>query len=360
MTPQAFHRAVLGAAIVIALLVTLGHYTSDVHQVALHNVYRRLYYVPVVLAAFSHGLRGGLVAAAGATLAYLPHAFFMEGHRDPAPAVDKAMEMVLYVVVGGLTGWLIERERAVGRALKEALWERGELEHELVRAAKLGSLGELVAGVAHEVRNPLASILGAAEGLERQPELGEQARRLLALQVREAGRLERVVSRFLDFAKATGSSLGAVKVEAVVDEIVELVGHGGAEGAFVKDQSLAGLQVKGDADHLTQILLNLTLNATQAAEPFAITYLYRRQRVGQKAYDCVGVRDEGKGVAAQHVERIFDPFFTTRPEGTGLGLSISSRLAEAQGGHLKLEQGAEGTTFWLCLPAPKRPKESTT
>ena len=220
-----------------------------------------------------------------------------------------------------------------------------------MRAAQLGSLGELVAGVAHEVRNPLASILGAAEGLERQPELGPRARRLIALQLREASRLERVVSRFLDFAKSPEPSLGPIELRSVIEPIIELIGHQGAQGTLTLDPSLEGALIKGDRDHLTQIVLNLTLNATQASPSFAITYLYEQRIVAGRAYDCVGVKDLGDGVAPEHQQRIFDPFFTTRQDGTGLGLSISSRLAEAQQGHLKLEQRRDATIFWLCVPA---------
>ena len=126
---RALYDLAFGIAIVLTVLITVGHYTSDIHDIASHNVYRRLYYVPVVLAAFSHGLKGGLSVALFATLAYLPHAFFMEHHRDPAPALDKAMEIVLYLVVGGLTGGLIGRgaggERAAGSDFRAARRARG-------------------------------------------------------------------------------------------------------------------------------------------------------------------------------------------------------------------------------------------
>ena len=148
-------------------LITLAHYTTDSHDIAYHNVFRRLYYVPVVLAAFGWGLRGGLAVATLASLAYIPHAFFLEHHHDPAPAVDKILEIVLYLVVGAMTGWLVGRERRAVSRLEHLLEERAELEQELVRAGKLSALGELLAGVAHEIRNPLASIMGAAEALER-------------------------------------------------------------------------------------------------------------------------------------------------------------------------------------------------
>lgn len=333
-------------------LITLGHYTSGMHEVAIHNVYRRLYYIPVVLAAFSHGIRGGLLSAGAAILLYVPHAFLM-AHQDPAPPTDKIIEMMLYVIVGGLTGWLVERERKISAALAQTLRERSELERELVRAAKLGAIGELLAGVAHEVRNPLASILGAAEGITRQPDLNPKTTRLVALQLREAQRLDRVVSNFLAFARTRDSEARLVNVEQLVSQVIELAGHQAHKGTFVVDASVEHAQLMADDDHLSQILLNLTLNAIQATpqeRPFEVTYTCTHREIAGKPHVCLGVGDRGEGIDEAHVERIFEPFFTNRAQGTGLGLSISSRLAEAQGGHLALEQEPGRTVFWICLP----------
>lgn len=349
---KTLHRQPLFYCIIMLGLITLGHYTSGMHEVAIHNVYRRLYYIPVVLAAFSHGMRGGLVSAGAAILLYVPHAFLM-AHQDPAPPADKVIEMVLYVIVGGLTGWLVEREREISAALTQTLLERSELERELVRAAKLGAIGELLAGVAHEVRNPLASILGAAEGITRQPDLNPKTTRLVALQLREAQRLDRVVSNFLEFARVHDSQVRVVDVKPLVEQVIELVGHHAQEGAFTVDPSVEGAQVMADEDHLSQMLLNLTLNALQATpltRPFEVTFTCDHRTIAGKPHLCVGVKDRGEGVDDEDVERIFEPFFTNRAEGTGLGLSISSRLAEAHGGHLQLDQSSESTAFWICLP----------
>jgi signal transduction histidine kinase len=344
------------AAVALTVCVTVAHYTTDSHDVAYHNVFRRLYYVPVVLAAFGMGLKGGLGAAIVASLAYLPHAFLLEHHHDPAPAIDKVGEIVLYVVVGGLTGWLVERERVARARLERTLAERAELERELVRAGKLGALGELLAGVAHEIRNPLASIMGAAEGLERHvPEQG-RARRLVALQMRELERLDRVVSNFLTFARTGPPASSSFALDELVGEIVDLASHQPDHGEFVVDESLAGETMFADRDQVSQIALNLTLNAIQARgdAPFRVTFLYRAREVAGRVHDGLGVRDEGVGVAPGLEEKIFEPFVTTRDSGSGLGLSTSSRLAQAHGGFLELGEDPEGTTFWLYMPRRSR------
>ncbi|MEM1349243.1 MAG: histidine kinase dimerization/phospho-acceptor domain-containing protein [Myxococcota bacterium] len=342
----------VSASVVLAVCITLAHYTTDVHDVVFHNVFRRLYYVPVVLAAFGAGVRGGVGSAVVVSLAYIPHAFLLAHHQDPAPAVDKVLEIGLYLVVGSLTGWLVERERRARLRLERTLSERAELERELVRSGKLSALGELLAGVAHEIRNPLASIMGAAQALERHVLDGERGRRYVDLQLREIARLQRVVSNFLAFARARAPDRQVFSLERLIEDIVSLTRHQGEEGSFAIDPSVLGVDLDADRDQVSQILLNLTLNAIQCRgdRPFEIMFLYRERSVAERAHDGIGVGDRGVGVPAELEEKIFEPFFTTRSSGSGLGLSLSSRMAEAHGGFMELERGDGETIFWLYLP----------
>lgn len=348
-------------AIALILLVSAGHYMTGVENVDFHNVYRRLYYVPVVLSAFAFGLRGGLFAALVVSLAYMPHAFFMAHHHDPAPAVDKVFEMILYFGVGGLTGWLVERERAIRRKLQNSLEERDALSKELVRAGKLSAMGELLSGVAHEVRNPLASIMGAAEALSRQVDEGGRAEKLVDLQLREIARLDRVVSSFLAFARTSEPQPVRCAISPLVEQVVELTRHHEREGEISISPLLKGEEIFADADQITQVLLNLTLNAMQAAgeQPFSIEFVHRETQVAAQHHTCIGVRDRGEGIEPEHLEQVFDPYYTTRDAGSGLGLSISSRLIEAHGGFIDVESvPGEETTFWICLPTGRERKRA--
>ena len=339
-------------ALSMTVCITMAHYITDSHNVAYHNVFRRLYYVPVVLAAFGMGMRGGLGAAIVSSLAYLPHAFLLAHHHDPAPAIDKIGEIVLYIVVGAMTGWLVERERFARGKLERTLKERAELERELVRAGKLGALGELLAGVAHEIRNPLASIMGAAEGLERQFEEGTRARHLVDLQLRELERLQRVISNFLTFARTGTPTRELFALDELVGGIVDLTRHQRDQGTFSIDSSLEGASMYADHDQVSQIVLNLTLNAIQSRgdAPFDVTFLYQEREVAGRIHDGLGVQDKGVGVTPGLEEKIFEPFVTTRDSGSGLGLSLSSRLAQSHGGFLELGTDPDATTFWLYMP----------
>lgn len=342
-------------------VVTIAHYSTNIEAEALHHTYRRLYYIPVVLGAFAYGLRGGIAISILASLAYIPHAFFMHHHQDPAPMSDKVFEMILYILVGALTGWLVDREQSTQRALQRALDERTEMESALIRAGKLSALGQLLSGVAHELRNPLASIIGAAEGLERallsDPPPIERAQRLLELQQRELQRLDRSIAHFLAFSKMRAPSCVELEVSEVIQRVITLAQHQDAEGTFELSPELEAVVVWADRDHLTQMLLNLTLNAMQARrgqEPFQIEYLYRVQESLTERYHCIGVLDHGIGISAERREEIFEPFYSTRHAGTGLGLSVTSRLIEAHDGHIELDERSDLSCFWLSFPQSRK------
>lgn len=345
----------LAIAAVGIVAVTVFHYATDSHAVSFHNVYRRLYYIPIVLAAFSHGVRGGLGAALLSVVAYLPHAFFMD-HADPSPAVDKVLEMVLYVAIGGLTGWLVNRQNEVRQALERSLVERDALEESLVRAGKLSALGQLTSGLAHEIRNPLASILGSAEALVSEFGPDHRKHRMGQLLLAEIDRLNGVVSDFLRFARPTEPQREAVDPAALAREVAELTAARARQAGVAIDLDAARpATVRADAGQVRQVILNFFLNAYEALEDAGagagrISVVTERRTVGEQGFWCLGVQDDGPGVPAELRDKIFDPYFTTRQEGTGLGLSVSSRIAEAHGGFVDVTSVDGRTTFWLCLP----------
>ncbi len=339
-------------AIVLVVPITLIHFATDHHLVELHNVYRRLYYIPIVLGAFAAGMRGGLGVSIIATLGYLPHAFFAE-HHDPAPAIDKLLEMVLYLAIGVLTGWLVEQQERVRKQLERALTERNALETQLVRAGKLSALGELSAGLAHEIRNPLASILGAAESFVGDLEPDHPKHRLGELLIKEVHRLNGVVTRFGSFARSEPMKRVTTNLMGLAADVVELT-QAEAESRNIH-VALRDECVEADVDpeQVRQVLLNVILNAFEASEGEAnprVLVVAETRDVASSRFHCIGVRDNGPGLPRGHEDDVFDPYFTTRDGGTGLGLSISSRIMEAHGGFIDFEEHGGETTAWLCFP----------
>ncbi len=354
----------IGLSLVLVVAVMTVHYWTDTHEVALHNVYRRLVYIPIVIGAFAAGLRGGLLVALTATVAYIPHAFLMS-HGDPAPTIDKSMEILLYLGIGGLTGYLVDHQKKVRRKLERSLEERDALESELIRAGKHSALGQLTAGLAHEVRNPLASIQGSAEALAEEFPEEHRKHRMSVLLLREIDRLNDVVSSFLRFARPAKLERRSVDLHELVTNVAAFAQEHGSElEVDVEIHTSPGeWVVEADPGQLRQVVLNLYLNARQALERAdrqqqaperpTIQVVSKRRIVAGRTYLCLGVCDNGPGIPEELQEEVIDPYVTTRPEGSGLGLSISSRILEAHGGFLDLESRPGETTVWICLPEEK-------
>jgi len=349
------------------LAITVLHYRIGAHHAWSHDVLRRLYYLPILFAAFAGGLRGGITVSVFVSLVYLPHAFTSLLVKDPAGAIEKGLEILLYNTVAVVAGLLVDRERRerekqerLAARLGDALAEQRRIEAQLIRAGKLGALGEMTAGIAHEIKNPLHALKGTAEILrdaipEEMPE-----RRMLDLHIEEIDRLGQTADRFLDFARPIPADRRPVEPRALVDRVVSLVStqarKEGVETAVARDGPGDPPMVTGDADLLTQLLLNLALNGVQAMAPGgggSLTFSLGTERQGGKAFVRMGVANTGPPVPEENLERIFDPFFTTKDGGTGLGLSICSRIADEHEGTLSVRNlpGGGGVEFSLVLPA---------
>jgi signal transduction histidine kinase len=199
-----------GTIALMIVAVSLMHYSTAIHIHEAHGIYRRLYYFPILLAAFRYGRRGGLAAAFATCAFYAPHAFGLIGF-DPAFALEKSLEMVLYFAVGLVAGVLVDREHATQRSLRRTLEDRDRMASQLLRSERLAAVGRLSAGLAHEIRNPLASINGAAEVLGDDFPAGHPKARLAAILRDESRRLNDVLTRFLTFRARRAGDRGPVR-----------------------------------------------------------------------------------------------------------------------------------------------------
>lgn len=330
------------AAVYLAIaLVSILHYVAPVHAHQLHDIYRRLYYLPIIVAAFLNGLRGGLLAAIVVCAAYAPHAFGHISH-DPASDTQKILEMLLYLAVGLTTGSLVSRLKGTQRQLQSSLEQLRSTEDQLIRAARLAAVGRLSAGLAHEIRNPLASIKGSAELLADDFPPGHRKRRLLDVLVDESDRLNQVLTRFLAFARPRPLERQAFEVGPEVDAVVALL-QGQKQGnhvRFVQEPTpSAPLRIRGDREQLRQVFLNVLLNASQAAGEGG-TVRIRCQAADRSLR--FSVHDSGSGFTPEALENAFTPFFTTKDQGTGLGLAISHRIVESHGGRIRIANHDNG------------------
>ncbi len=362
-----FTRRMVLVAWIPCMLITVLHYRTLAEHAWAHDVLRRLYYLPILFAAFASGVRGGISVSVFASLIYFPHAFLSLVARDPGDALEKGLEIVLYNIVAVVAGLLVDRERRerekqerLARKLSEALEEQRRIESQLIRAGRLGALGELTAGIAHEIKNPLHTMKGTAEILRDAISPDVPERQMLDIHMEEIDRLAQTAERFLTFARPAPSDRRPLDLRDVVERVASLVEtQARREGVMTEVVPYGGEappRVMGDADQLTQLLLNIAINGVQAMAGRGggtLSFSLFSERQGGRKYFFVGVRNDGPPVPEDQLERIFDPFYTTKDGGTGLGLSICSRIADQHDGVLSVRNLPEGggVEFTLALPA---------
>ncbi len=225
---------------------------------------------------------------------------------------------------------------------------------------RMAALGAMSAGLAHEIRNPLAGVKGAAQLLRGDPSLGAESREMLDIIVGETDRLNTVVSEFLDYARPFELMLAREPVADIVRRTLALVrAQGLPDGVRLEEQHDEGLpEVPVDPVRAGQVFLNLAQNALQAM-PAGGTLSVRtragRDRRGRPGIE-VHVADTGVGITPEALPQIFVPFFTTKPTGTGLGLAICQRIVRAHSGEIEVaSRPGEGTTFLVFFPASEGP-----
>ncbi len=356
----------------LLLLVSALHYLTTTQQTGAHDVYRRLYYVPIVLGGVWFALRGGIVTAILASLLYMPHVLFHWQH-NPTIALEQYLEIVLYNVIGCLTGFLAQSERQQKYRYQKAaetlegsylkLREQAdqiiEIEEQLRRADRLSALGELSAGMAHEIRNPLGSIKGTAEILRDGVAADDPKLEFAEILIREVDRLNGVLEDFLRFARPTPVEHGQFLLGEVVNDILDLTrqqaAHNQVEIVVALDDDI---DIPGQGEQIKQVLLNLVLNALQAMPSGGVLKV---SSTNLEHKIDIQVSDNGPGIALEDRERIFNPFVTTRDSGTGLGLAITQRIVQGHGGHIVLYSiPGQGASFTICLPLSLKRTEAIT
>jgi signal transduction histidine kinase len=236
--------------------------------------------------------------------------------------------------------------------------ENSKLYEKMRERDRLAALGEMAAGLAHEIRNPLGAIKGAAQCLDPR-QLPSEEREFVEVIVEEVNRLNGVVTAFLDYSRPLKQTFGPTDVNEVVSRTMKLIQNDVPRHLTVTEELAADLpRVDADAEQLKQVLINLVQNAMQALgeKPGNIVLRsLRPERFGDfRAPDMVElqVADTGPGIPGDQQLNIFVPFFTTKQKGTGLGLAICQRIIKSHGGTIAVQsRPGEGSTFVIRLPA---------
>lgn len=475
-------RAVTIIVAMLAVVTILHFYTTSVGgAVMLHVLYRRLYYVPILYAAFVFGKRGGFLTALAASVPFAINAQITLGGFT-GRTVDSSLEVFMYFAIGILFGALRDMEerktsdlRQVSARLEEAykrLEERaiqliniqdytqsilrsitsgvitvgpdasittanpaaerllgmseyemvprsigalfrddgglGEdvrkvlsgripltlrevrmvtvegheihvqastsrmravggrilgavvtiedisevkaLTEQLIRADRLAAMGELTAGVAHEVRNPLGVIRASVQLLEDAECDAARVQQAGEVIKQEIDRLDKVIKALLDFGRPSKPTMMHTDLAEVLSDVVLFTSRFAAQSKVTIAEEYASdlPRVLADPDQLKQVFLNLITNAVQAMEDAGGSI--DLGAVEQGDFVVVSVRDDGPGISREDIGKVFDPFYSTRDAGTGLGLTIVHRIIDEHDGHIEVESSPDGTTFRVWIP----------
>ncbi len=233
-----------------------------------------------------------------------------------------------------------------------------ELETQLKKSDRLAAIGELSARIAHEVRNPLASISGSVQLIAQTRTVPESDRKLLDIVIRETDRLDKLLGDFLQYARPKHPDKCWFNLQVMIDEIIELLrGDKRFSLMDIRNSTPGGKQIFADHDQVRQVILNLLLNAAEANPEGGTVMLNSHYNLPfPDADDTTGtleisVHDSGNGISPEDMDMIFEPFFTTKTGGSGLGLAMVYRVIEAHGGSIIAENDISGgACFRITLP----------
>ena len=264
------------------------------------------------------------------------------------PAAADAATRTLGISVSPLRD---DRDRMIGRVVNfQDLTELRKLEETMRRAERLATVGQLAAGIAHEIRNPLAAISGSIELLSHSAPVSDDDQALMAIVLREVDRLNALIAELLDYANPRPREVQEVDLAALLDDTAAALRMDRTWGtiAIEVDALPRPLTILGDAAKLRQVLWNLARNGVEAAGSGG-GHVWLRGTADAAQVHIV-VEDDGAGIAAEHVPRIFDPFFTTKAGGTGLGLATCHAIVAEHGGVIAVDSApGAGTRFTIRL-----------
>jgi signal transduction histidine kinase len=339
----------------IVLKLALGYLLIG-YTHALESRYWLVLLFPVVTAATVLGAVGTLAFTLLASGAYLSFLLFQPGpHIAPDWSV-LVLRLAFLAMVGNLANTLAEdlrvqtkKSRRAAEQLAEATVHIRQAEDAVRRSDRLAALGQLTAGLAHELRNPLGTIKASAEMLHRAVSAeNDVAREVAGFISSEVDRTNSLVTRFLQFARPLQLRLERADLGQALDRAVAMVEQEAPGIAIYKNYEPGIPPFPFDAELMERVFYNLALNAAQAtAEGGAITV---KTRTGDAVAE-IAIIDRGAGIDPQHVDSIFNPFFTTKPQGVGLGLAIVSMIVDEHGGKITVESElGKGSVFRVFLP----------
>ena len=350
----------VGIIAVLVSVITILHFTTSIERTYLHQIYQRSYYIPIVLAGYWFEILGGVATALSLTALFIVH-IWRDWSHHPGYAFQQYAEIPMYLVIAVLVGYLSQLQRRTRERLESASSEiasaytkLNEAFDQLRHADRLASLGQLAAGIAHEIRSPLGSIQGAIDILGQGMPVEDPKFEFAQIARKEVSRLEKLAGEILQFSKpAPPKQLKADPGEIVVAACRLVTDQACRQGIdLVRGVDASGVMILVDPEQVKQVLINILINAIQAQSNGGRITIEGFVKTGEW---ITSIRDAGPGISPEQLERIFDPFFTTKREGTGLGLSISYQLVRNNGGRIwATSEAGQGACFFVSFPVAAR------
>jgi two-component system sensor histidine kinase HydH len=350
---------ILGLVLKFAICYLLIGYTRGVE-----SPYWLVLLLPVVSAATAFGILGTVAVAGLAAMTYLSFLLYVDWTVYEIDTPGLIGRIVFLMMAGNLANTLAEdlriqslQSRRSAEQLAAANRQLQEAEEAVRRSDRLAALGQLSAGLAHELRNPLGTIRASAEMLHRNISTeNEVAREVAGFISTEVDRANSLITRFLQFARPLEIRPERADVGQTLDRAIALVEREAPQIAIYKNYSPEIPPFPIDAELMERVFYNLVLNAVQATPAGgAVTVKTRAaDRIAE-----IAVIDRGAGIEPKHLSTIFNPFFTTKPDGVGLGLAIVAKIVDEHGGKIAVEsEPGKGSVFRVLLPMD-RPDEKT-
>ena len=348
-----------GRILWIVLKVALG-FVLIAYTGGIFSNYWLVLLLPVVSAATTFGAVGTLVITLLASGAYL---FFLQNFpAEEQVTVFQILPVVFLGMIGTLANTLAEKlriqsekHRRTAEQLAEANAQIRDAQEAVARSDRLAALGQLSAGLAHELRNPLGTIRASSDMLNHNiSRENETAREVAGFISSEVDRANSLITRFLQFARPLQLQLDTADLSQTIDRAIALVEREASGTAIYRNYAPEMAPFPFDAELMERVFYNLVLNAVQATAPGGAVTVKTRAAVGTVE---VAVIDRGTGIDPKNLETIFNPFFTTKPDGVGLGLAIVSKIVDEHGGKITVEsEPGKGSIFRVLLPMERSAK----